>query len=235
MGILEDAQTLKNQGLNDTEVAQDLQGRGYSPKAINDAFNQMQVKQAVSDENSQSEDEYVPSPQQQGDYQPMQRQDESEDYSPQQSQYPEVQQQEYYPQQAGSYGSYQDDYSPGFDTNRVIEISEQVFSEKIQKLKKQINELTEFKTLAQGQLENISERLKKIESVIDSLQIKILDKVGSYGQGLESIKKEMSMMQDSFGKMVNNVADENSRNFPQQKPSMKNSGPKSLPKRISKK
>jgi len=34
------------------------------------------------------------------------------------------------------------------------------------------------------------------------LQAEILEKVGSYGGGLDSIKKEMGMMQDSFGKIV---------------------------------
>ena len=34
------------------------------------------------------------------------------------------------------------------------------------------------------------------------MQIKILEKVGSYGGGLESIKKEMEMMQDSFSKTL---------------------------------
>jgi hypothetical protein len=51
-------------------------------------------------------------------------------------------------------------------------------------------------------MENISDRLKKIETIIDKLQIAILEKVGSYGKNLEGIKKEMSMMQDSFSKMI---------------------------------
>ena len=54
---------------------------------------------------------------------------------------------------------------------------------------------------------NISERLKRIESTIDGLQSAVLDKIGVYGSGLDSIKREMSMMQDSFGKVVNTLAD----------------------------
>ena len=68
-------------------------------------------------------------------------------------------------------------------------------------------------TLLQARVENISERLKKIETTIDKLQIAILEKVGSYGQNLESVKKEMSMMQDSFSKMVSSPK-ENKKQVP---------------------
>ena len=83
-----------------------------------------------------------------------------------------------------------------------MEIADQIFSEKIKKIQKQLDATSEAAIVLQTKTENISERLKKIESIIDKLQIAILEKVGSYGQNLESIKKEMSMMQDSFSKMV---------------------------------
>ena len=97
--------------------------------------------------------------------------------------------------------------SGGFDTNTVIEIAEQVFGEKIEKIQKQVDEFSEFKSLTESKIENISDRLKRIELMIDKMQVDILDKVGSYGENLGSIKKEMGMMQDSFGKMINSVAD----------------------------
>jgi len=57
----------------------------------------------------------------------------------------------------------------------------------------------------------LSERLKKIETTMDKLQIAILEKVGSYGQNLDGIRKEMSMMQDSFSKMVSSPKEEKPR------------------------
>ena len=74
-------------------------------------------------------------------------------------------------------------------------------------LQRHLEDLNEFKTLTQSKVENISERLKRIETSIDRLQAEILEKVGSYGRGFDSIQKEMSMMQDSFGKVVGNLAD----------------------------
>jgi len=105
---------------------------------------------------------------------------------------------EYYPQE-----SYEQDYgSYGGGTDTMIEIAEQVFAEKMRKIQKQLEDLNEFKTLAETKLDNATNRLKRIENTIDKLQIAILEKVGSYGRGLDSIKKEMSMMQDSFSKTL---------------------------------
>ncbi|HLD38409.1 MAG TPA: hypothetical protein VJA20_03135, partial [Candidatus Nanoarchaeia archaeon] len=66
----------------------------------------------------------------------------------------------------------------------------------------QISNFREFSAISETKFSNFENRLKKIESIIENLQIKILEKIGSYGQGLESIKKEMTMMQDSFSKTL---------------------------------
>src|SRR4030042_2272155 len=57
MGILEDINTMKNQGMNEKDISKKLQEKGASPKAIEDAFNQMRIKQAVSAESSVSGEE----------------------------------------------------------------------------------------------------------------------------------------------------------------------------------
>ncbi|MCK5604366.1 hypothetical protein KAR91_20925, partial [Candidatus Pacearchaeota archaeon] len=104
----------------------------------------------------------------------------------------------------GAGGGYADDYGGGYggETDTIIEVAEQVFIEKSKKMKKQISENNEFRALAGSKIEDISNRLKRIESSMDKLQSAILEKVGEYGNGLQSIKKEMDMMQDSFKKVV---------------------------------
>ena len=150
------------------------------------------VSQEVLDE-----EDYVPQPQ-------------GENYSDQnQQQYPQNQysQQEQYIPQEYSPQEYESPVSGISDTDTIIEITEQVFSEKIKTIQKQVEDLNEFKVLAQTKIDNISNRLKRIELNIDRLQAAILEKIGSYGRGLEGIKKEMGMMQQSFGKVVNTLAD----------------------------
>jgi hypothetical protein len=198
MGALEQVIQMKKQGISDNEIITELTRQKVSPKEINDAIKQAQIKSAVSDledadmQPSPSFD--APAPQQ--DYVPSQQ----KDYVPQEVGYSS---QEYAPQEqtvaAGGYDNYS---AGGIDTDTVIEIAGQIFSENIRKIQSQVEDTAEANSLLQSKMENLSERLKKIESTIDKLQMAILERVGSYGQNLEGIKKEMSMMQDSFSKMI---------------------------------
>ncbi|MEJ2267917.1 MAG: hypothetical protein P8X70_02485 [Nanoarchaeota archaeon] len=198
MGILEQIQQMKNQGKSNEEIVRTLQQQGVSPKQINDALDQTKIKNAVSGgEDEQYSNEYAPSPDNdQYNYTPAQETDYNQQYAPQ--------------TQEGTYDPNQQYYQQGYentsaetDTDTIIAIADQVFSEKIKKLQKKVEKINEFKVLAETEMENNKNRLKRIESIIDKLQISILEKIGSYGDNLQSIKNEMSMMQDSFGKVVN--------------------------------
>jgi len=158
------------------------------PSAAQRNFGRMTKE--VSD-NPEENEEYVPQPQEENSYY-------QQSYAPYQ--------QEYTPQEAYEYQPSPQTAS-NLDSDTMIEIAEQVFSEKTKPLQKSIEDLTEISTLTQTKIENFSDRLKRLENTIDHLQSAILDKVGSYGSNLESIKKEMSMMQDSFSKIVNTAAD----------------------------
>ncbi len=202
MGVLEQIMQMKNQGMPDEEIVGRLQESGVSPKMINDALNQAEIKKAVSGG-------YPP----QGAPMPSQYQQSSmaQEMNGEQGGYaPQEQQQQYAPQEYAPQQGYEEQpYQPtgSMDTSTIMEISEQVFAEKIQKLQKQLKEVSDFKVIAEAKIESSESRLKRIESMIDKLQVLILEKVGSYGKGLENIEKEMQMMQDSFGKMVNPLAD----------------------------
>ena len=199
MGVLEQIKQMKNQNMPDEEIVSQLYGQGISPREINDALNQSQIKRAVVDERDAN---FTPSPNQQsqGNYVPK-TQEVPESPTAGEEMYP--QQQEYFQPQEEVYQQDTYGYPAGIDSDTIIEIAEQVFSEKMKKVQKQVEDLNEFKTLAQTRIENIADRLKRIETTIDKLQIAILEKIGSYGENIDAIKKEMSMMQDSFGKVVN--------------------------------
>ncbi len=203
MGVLDQIKQMKNQGMPDEEIVGRLQEQGISPREINDALNQSQIKRAVVDEREMDfPNQSPPSPNQQtqGNYIP-QTQEVPESQTAGAEMYP--QQQEYLQPQEEAYQQEGYNYPSGVDSDTIIEIAEQVFSEKTKKIQKQVEDLNEFKTLAQTKIENIADRLKRIETTIDKLQIAILEKIGSYGENINSIKKEMSMMQDSFGKVIN--------------------------------
>ena len=219
MGVLDQIMKMKGQSISDSQIAETLQEQGFSPMQINDALGQAQIKNAVASEsyegmqpsiinqdyNEETEGMYTPQAppqnQEQSQYpsqsqQPQQNQQPSQEYYQQ----PGMQQQYYQPQE-----SYSPSMSSGLDTDTIIEIAEQVFLEKSKEMKEQLEQTMEFRIMTQAKIENLAIRLKKIESLIDQLQISILGKVGSYTQGIDGIKKEMSMMQDSFGKLVDGM------------------------------
>lgn len=211
MGTLDQVMQLKGQGMTDEQIVANLQEQGVSPKEITDAINQAQIKNAVSSDPQQAQYE-APAPVAAAGqeavapaaYTPT-TQEAPADYAPQQAAGQEYYQDAGYEQQG---------YAPqaaAMDSDTIIEIANQVFAEKVKKTEKSIDELNELKTLAQVKLEGIDERLKKIEKVIDTIQIKILEKVGSYGEQLRSTKKEMAMMQDTFKKVGKKTTSKNSK------------------------
>lgn len=214
MPPLSQVQSMKAQGMPDASIIQTLQEQGYSPLEINQAIEQAKIKEAVTKPNAdiagmQSSviNQEFPSPEQQAS-QP----------APEQAYYPQPGQA--YPQQ-----QYQQDYSQqyqpyqGQSSDTYAEIAEQIADEKIMALKRSLGNVEELKSLVSKKVENIDARLKKVEELIDSLQQAILGKVMSYGENIEQIKDEMSMMQQSFSKVINPLLDKQQRQGekPQQK------------------
>ncbi len=176
-------------------------------------------------ENSQKE-RYAPENEEQESYSPSENYktknaEPPSYYSPQETYTPAAQDnylavpQQSYPQETYAPEQYQDPhaqqaysgYAPNTSTETLIDIAQQVVSEKTAEIRKRLDELEEFRTLAQTRIDYISERVKRIDLTLDKLQIAILDKVGSYSSTLEGIKKEMSMMQESFSKTLNPLLD----------------------------
>ncbi|MFH1503538.1 MAG: hypothetical protein ABIE36_02685 [Candidatus Diapherotrites archaeon] len=222
MGILEEISRLQDQGMDSKEISSRLQERGITPKAIEDAINQMKIKDAIYSEEEEKKPNIKENLQGRNQTSPptlhvpksMEIENGPEElYAPpaieetEVPQYGEQYNEEYSPQQG-----YEESGGGGYETDTFIEIAEQVFSEKIKKERKQIDALNEFATLAETKISNNHERLKRMENIIDKLQIAIIEKIGSYGKNLESIKDEMEMMQDSFEKIVPKLHEINSKN-----------------------
>lgn len=212
MSVLDQVRQMRKEGISEQEISTRLQEQGITPKSIIDAFNQSKIKDAVEGEMPMQEtfepgvpppqpttpEIYTPATQEMPSPIPMTSAEPS--YPPQE---PTPQgTEEYYPQEG-----YDTGYGAGgVGTDTIIEVAEQVFEEKTKKIEKQLDDLKEFSTLAGTKISSFEDRIKRIETTIDNLQIKILEKIGSYGQGLKTIEKEMGMMQDSFRKMIPEIA-----------------------------
>lgn len=115
---------------------------------------------------------------------------------------------EYAPEQ-GAYEDYdyaddggQYEYaSPAMSADTITEISEQIVSEKMNEVRKKLENMISFKTNLEVKTESIEERLKRIEKIIDNLQSSILQKVGNFMTNTEDVKKELIETQKSFKKL----------------------------------
>ena len=155
--------------------------------------------QEMQDENSQSAQ---PQQAEQQDY------GQSQDPGQYQQQYaapPQPQQyaqQEYAPQDYAGQQQYQqyDPYSSNTDT--ISDIAEQVVAEKLSSIRKQLENAIALKSTTEAKIMAIDERLKRMEKIIDRLQLSVLQKVGEYVTNVEDIKKEMIETQKSFKSLV---------------------------------
>ena len=236
MGVLDIVMQLRGKGFSDEEIINHLRQEKISPKEINDAISQANIKKAVSSEEAldfdgmepsimQNSQEEIPIPRPEKiSYSPKTKEINESRYAPysqqpisrsQTSRAMTIEQespQEYSQPQSPEYDyNYSQENGTASDTDTMIEVSEQVFDEKISETLNQLESINKFKGITETKVDSFENRLRKIESMMDKLQIAILEKVGSYGENLESIKKEMGMMQDSFGKMVNPII--NSKNI----------------------
>ncbi|MBM3234640.1 hypothetical protein FJZ19_06125 [Candidatus Pacearchaeota archaeon] len=209
MALLDNVIEMHEQGMSDADIAQKLKEQGINAKEIDEAINQSKIKSAVEGQESAMSQQAGMQPsvitQEQGQEQVQQ----------QYYQYPQEQQYEYYqPQQQG------------ISADTVTEIAEQVISEKFLKVKKQLDSILELKSVSESKISSIDERLKRIEMIIEKLQISILEKVGGYGQAIGDIKNEMEMMQESFSKAVNPIIDKARKNQNIEEKPMKKQQPK---------
>ena len=109
-------------------------------------------------------------------------------------------------------------YQQALDTETVRDIANQVVEEELSKIKMELKEMSRLKTDMKFQIQNIDNRLKKIESTISQLQSDIIRKVGEYGEAISDVSNEIKATQDSFSKLVNPLIDKKRKTVSSKKP-----------------
>jgi len=97
----------------------------------------------------------------------------------------------------GGYPEYQQ-YQEGMSSDVITEIAEQVVGEKMAQMRESLERTLDFRTVAEAKIEGLNERLRRMEKIIDKLQLSILEKVGEYLGDAKSLKKELLETQKSF-------------------------------------
>ncbi len=223
MALLERINSMKQQGISDAQIQNTLVNEGISPREINEAVSQYKIKNAVAadgelqqsimtDSNQQQymsvpeasqvnppAQQYVPQNQTQQTYQQdYSQQPAQQNYDPQ-----TYQQQAYDPQTYAQQG-----YMPqALDIETVRDISKQQVDESLKKLKEEIASLSKLKSEMKFEIQDMENRLKRIEDVMHELQSAVIRKMGEYGESIQGISKEIRATQESFAKVINPVID----------------------------
>ncbi|MBS3065778.1 hypothetical protein J4229_01905 [Candidatus Pacearchaeota archaeon] len=227
MALLNEIKKMQSEGKTEQEIISSLRQQGIAPREIVEALSQSKIKGAVSGEvpqpeaeasiqNSQEiQQEPAQMMQTEQQYQQMQSQEfapsqqmqEQQIQYPQEQQYPQTQQMQSMQQtQSQEYPEYQQQYpqeqyqqqSGGISSDTITEIAEQVVSEKFATIKKDMEKIIDLKTTTETKLSYLDSRLKKIEAIIDRLNLSIMQKVGDYMTNIDDIKKELIETQKSF-------------------------------------
>lgn len=217
---------MQKQGIPDREIFAQLQNERISPSEINDSINQARIKNAISPPEQTTPQEMresiMPNPTGQNTLaeqqapmqqmtqelqQPNYQQPAQEIYQPQ-TQFQQQPQDNYYQETPQAY-SQQDYYAPqqSLDTETISEIAEQVITEKLNEFKKKIGDIASFKTIIQDKVDDIDERLKRIENSIDNLQQSIIGKISEFGESNAMIHKDLDNLHGTVSKLMNPLID----------------------------
>ena len=227
MAVLEKVIEMQTRGIPEQDIIKQLRDGGASPQEINDAINQAKVKQAVSPQDNlqqaqnpsaQAPQEMPQPPQQEMQQSIMQQQPQTQapltqeipqqqPQAPQEMPQPPQQEQPYYSEQPQAYSGQEyypeQQYQSIIDTDTITEIAEQVVSEKFQEFEKKTGDLATFKNQTQDKLQDLDDRLKRIEASIDKLQQAVIGKIGEFGESTAAIHKDLDALHSTTSKLMN--------------------------------
>lgn len=193
MALLEKITSMKQTGMNDLQIVNALKEEGITPREISEALSQMRIKSAVaSEEANQMEPSIMQTTSTQGSN--------NQQYT---EQYPAQDSSQNYNQEYAD-PNY---YSQTLDLETIRDVAKQESEEAIKKIKTDLETLNKFKTENNFELQNLDNRITKIENIIQELQTAIIRKIGEYGEAVSTISQDLRETQKSFSKVINPLLD----------------------------
>ncbi len=217
MALLDRVIQMQQQGMQNSEIYKKLTEEGISPKEIDEALNQANVKTAVSQDPS-LQPETIPKQSQEitsqtmpvGEpTQEMQQSIMEPNQQEQALQPPEqVSQPQYYPETPQAYPeeAYYPE-QPALSTDTITEIAEQVVMEKLQEYEQKINNLVSFKNQIDEEVKDINERLKRVENSVEKLQQVLIGKIAEFDENASYIRKDLKNLHNTVSKLMNPLID----------------------------
>jgi len=137
----------------------------------------------------------APQPQMQAPQPQMQQ---SQSFPPQQAPQP---QDAYYQETPQAYSG-EDSYAPqgSLDIETISQIAEQISTETLE-------DISSFKNRTESRIDDIDDRLKRIENSIDRLQQAVIEKIGEFGESSAMIHKDLDNLHGTVAKLMNPLID----------------------------
>ncbi|MBW2965673.1 hypothetical protein KY342_01055 [Candidatus Woesearchaeota archaeon] len=171
---------MRQQGLSNDQIIQNLQGQGYSSSQIFDAMNQADVKGAVEAVPAGPSPEAPPAgpPPAPGVVPP----------------YPPVQEA---PMPAGPMPS-----GAEAERERVEEVAEAIIDEKWDELMKSVDKIIAWKETTETRMIKIEQAIEDLKERFEELHKGILAKIGEYDKGIRDVGTEIKAMEGVFKKVL---------------------------------
>jgi hypothetical protein len=172
---------MRQQGLSNNQIIQNLQTQGFDANLIFDALNQADLKSGVDMPGGPPND-FSPDAMQN----PMQ-------FSQPSSRIPEMPMSGPPPMDmAADSGS----------MDRIEEIAEAIIDEKWNEIVKSINKIIDWKDRTEAQMVKLEQQIADLRGDFDNLTKGVLGKVGEYDQNLTNIGTEIKAMEQVFQKVL---------------------------------
>ena len=170
---------MRQKGLSNDQIIQNLKAEGYKTHQIFDALNQADIKKGIEFETPQK-----------GDNMP-------EEPYPGQPAPPE--QPTEYPQPYPEQGPYFE-AAPGRE--QIEEIAEAIIDEKWSDLMKNVDKIIEWKDKTEARIVAIEQQFNDLKENFDRLHASILEKVGQYDQNLQNVATDIKALEKVFQKIL---------------------------------
>jgi hypothetical protein len=203
---------LARQGYNDETIIRKLREQGFTPRQINDAFNQVKIKAAATSERmepsimtpsaspaapatpappaGETEEMAPPAPSPSQGYG-------GEEYGAEETMDTGMGEEYAYPQYV-QYPTYEARPS----TEVIEEIAEEIINEKWRDFKMKAGDFGMLTKHFEQKLKSLSARMRKIENYMDKIQGSVVMRVRSYESQLKSLRAEIYALETAFSKIL---------------------------------
>jgi hypothetical protein len=167
---------MRQQGMSNNQIIQDLQRQGYNPQQIFDAINM-------------AEPTNIPAGPLQGNSFPTQQ---------------PLQQDFAMPSDPGSMMQQPIGFSSGGDLSKekLEEMAEAIIDEKWEELVKSINKIIEWKGKIEGNISKIEQEMKDLKDMFNQVHSSLIGKIGEYDKNIMSVGTEVKAMSQVFEKIL---------------------------------